>query len=507
MVKQSGIQWEEDDSDFGRIEEKEDQSDFSQMLEEKGDEADFVFRGQKITGIVSLIPTDSHDILIDLGGKNSGVMDRNEILDSDGQLKIKVGDSIEAYVVSKKGGEVVLSYSMAQAVRSAEDLKNAYSQNSPVKGKVLKVNKGGYEVQVLGKHCFCPVSQMDTRFVETPEEFINKDLEFLITEYGENGRNIVLSRSKLLKIQAEERLKTLVATLTPETILDGVISEVRDFGAFVDIGGVDGLVHISELSHQRIERASEFVKRGEKVRVKVLKIENDPTGRPKISLSMKAAMRDPWEDMHDHVKGGENYTGRVTRLMAFGAFIELKPGIEGLLHVSEMSWVKRVHHPSDVVKVGDSITVTVRDIDTVSRRISLSMKQIEDDPWFKATEKFPIGKSLVGKIERLKNFGAILILAEGVTGLVPISTIKRKFGEAYKSTCVPGKDLEVRIQDVSQSERKILLTLPGLEEEDADKKDFLDYVRSEQEKAATIHQDNQHQGSFGALLNAKLTNR
>jgi small subunit ribosomal protein S1 len=394
MGKTPGIQWEDDDSDFGRIEDKEDQSDFSQMLEEKGDEADFIFRGQKVTGIVSLIPTDSHDILIDLGGKNSGVMDRNEILDADGLLKLKVGDSIEAYVVSKKGGEVVLSYSMAQSIRSAEDLQNAYSQKSPVKGKVIKVNKGGYEVQVMGKHCFCPVSQMDSRFVETPEQFVGKDLEFIITEYGENGRNIVLSRSRLLKAQAEERLKTLITSLTPDTILDGTVNEVRDFGAFVDIGGVDGLVHISELSHQRIERASDFIKRGEKVRVKVLKIENDSAGKPKISLSMKAAMRDPWEDMHEHVKGGENYTGRVTRLMNFGAFIELKPGIEGLLHVSEMSWTKRVHHPSDVVKVGDSVTVTVKDIDSVAKRISLSMKQIEDDPWFKATEHFPIGKTL-----------------------------------------------------------------------------------------------------------------
>ncbi len=507
MGKQPGIQWEDDDSDFGRIEVKEDQSDFSQLLEEKGDEADFVFRGQKITGIVLLIPVASHDILIDLGGKNSGVMDRNELLDAEGQLKVKVGDSIEAYVVSKKGGEIVLSYSMAQSIRSAEDLQNAYSQKSPVKGKVLKINKGGFEVLVLGKHCFCPVSQMDTRFVETPEQFLNKDLEFMITEYGENGRNIVLSRSKLLKIQAELRLKDLVASLTPETILDGTVTEVRDFGAFVDIGGVDGLVHISELSYQRIERASDFVKRGEKVRVKVLKIANDAAGKPKISLSMKAAMRDPWEDMHDHIKGGENYTGRVTRLMNFGAFIELKPGIEGLLHVSEMSWVKRVHHPSDVVKVGDSVTVTVKDIDTVTKRISLTMKQIEDDPWFKATEHFPIGKTLMGKIERLKNFGAILVLADGVTGLIPLSTIKRKFGEAYKSSCVPGKDLEVRIQDVSPSERKILLTLPGLGEEDADKKDFLEYVRSEQEKAAVVPQDAARQGSFGALLNAKLTNR
>lgn len=507
MGKFPDIKWEEDDDDFGLTEKKDAAGDFSQLLSEKGDEDDHIFRGEKVTGTVSLIPMDSRDILIDLGGKNSGVIDRQELSDENGELKVKVGDKVEAFVVSKKGGEIVLSHSMAQSVKSAEDLQNAYSEKRPVRGRVIKTNKGGFEVVVLGKTCFCPVSQMETRFVEDQQQYVGKDFEFLIDEFGENGRNIVLSRAKLLKQQAEERLKQLIAGLTPETILDGTVTEIRDFGAFVDIGGVEGLVHISELSHQRIERAGDFVRRGEKVRVKVLKVDKDERGRPKISLSMKAAMRDPWEDIHEHIKGSETYTGRVVRLMPFGAFIELKPGIEGLLHISEMSWTKRVHHPSDVVNVGDVATVTVREIDPVQKRISLTMKQVENDPWFKASEQFPVGKTIVGKVERLKPFGAILQLSEGVSGLVPISTIKKKYGEAYKNTCAPGKDLEVRVQNVSTEERKILLNLPGVEEEDADQCDFQDYLQSEKEKkekAAQAPKDESRTGTFGALLSAKL---
>lgn len=507
MGKLQGIQWEEDDSDFGLTEKVEEQTDFSQMLEEKGDDDEYIARGQKISGVVAVISADSNDILIDLGGKNSGVIEKQEFQDAEGQLTIKVGDTIVAFVVSKKGGEIVLSNSMAQSVKSAEDLQNAYREKRPVRGRVIKVNKGGYEVTVFGKNCFCPVSQIDTRFVENPAEFVNQELEFLIQEFGENGRNIVLTRSKLLKMQAEEKVKILVDNLNPDTVLEGTVTEVREFGAFVDLGGVEGLVHISQLAHQRIERASEFVKRGEKVRVKILKIENDAAGRPKISLSMKAAARDPWEDMSDQIKISENYTGKVVRLMAFGAFIELKPGIEALLHISEMSWVKRVHHPSDVVNVGDTVTVTVRDIDPVAKRISLTMKQVENDPWYKATEQFPIGKKLTVKVERLKPFGAICEMAEGIGGLLPMATIKRKFGEAYKSACVPGKTVDVQIQNVSQTERKILLGLPGLEEEDADQKDFHEYVRAEKEKVATVPVDEARTGSFGALLNAKLKGR
>jgi small subunit ribosomal protein S1 len=504
MGKFPDIKWEEDDDDFGLTETQDKGGDFSQLLSEKGDEDDQIFRGEKVTGTVSLIPTDSRDILIDLGGKNSGVIDRQELSDEHGQLKVKVGDKVEAFVVSKKGGEIVLSHSMAQSVKSAEDLQNAFGEKRPVRGRVVKVNKGGFEVVVLGKTCFCPVSQIETRFVEDQQQYVGKELEFLIEEFGENGRNIVLSRSKLLKLQAEEKLKQLIAGLNSDTVLDGTVTEIRDFGAFVDIGGVEGLVHISELAHQRLERASDFVRRGEKVRVKVLKVERDDKGRPKIGLSMKAAMRDPWEDIHEHIKGSETYTGRVVRLMPFGAFVELKPGIEGLLHVSEMSWTKRVHHPSDVVKVGDMATVTVRDIDPVQKRISLTMKQIENDPWFQAADKFPVGRTITGKVERLKPFGAICELAEGVTGLVPISTIKRKYGEAYKNACVPGKELEVTVQNVSTSERKILLNLPGVEEEDADQKDFHEYLQAEKEKAAAVPKDESRTGSFGALLSAKL---
>jgi small subunit ribosomal protein S1 len=224
---------------------------------------------------------------------------------------------------------------------------------------------------------------------------------------------------------------------------------------------------------------------------------------------MKAAAQDPWETIDTLVKLGESYTGRVTNLMPFGAFVEVRPGIEGLVHVSEMSWTKRIHHPSEVAKIGDVITVSIKTIDRAAKRISLSMKQVEDDPWFDSAARFTAGKEVEGKVERLKNFGAIVELAPGVSGMLPMGAIKRRFGEAYRQAVTPGKSVVVRVQQLDATERKVLLSLPGLDDEDGDA-DYKEYLKSETaaaaEKAAPAQSEGRV-GSFGALLGAKLQKR
>lgn len=506
------IQWEDDDSAFDEGAKKQteaEQEEFESLLDDAQANQPRIRVGEKVKGVISSIHDDGNDVLIDLGaGKTSGIMEKIELQDENGVITAKVGDVIEVFVVSKKGGEVLLSHKMTQSLKTMEDLERAHAAKRPVKGRVTKVTKGGVEVTILGKTAFCPVSQLDTRFVAEPGEFLNQELEFLIEKVEEKGRNIVVSRAALLKLTAEQKMQELLQNLKPDQVFDGVIREVRDFGAFVDIGGVDGLVHVSELSYARVAKASDVVTKGDKVKVKVLKVERDDKGRPKIGLSMKAASQDPWDDISKHVEGGASYTGRVTNLMPFGAFVELKPGIEGLLHVSEMSWQKRVHHPSDVVKIGDVVTVTVKDIDSSSRRISLSMKAIEDDPWHEIAKKLVPGQSATGKIERLKPFGAIVEFAPGLTGLLPISVIKKKFGDSYRQQCTPGKDVETRVVTVDASERKVLLSLPGLDEDENLDTEYREYVKSEQaarvetQKAAAPSGD--RVGSFGALLNAKL---
>jgi small subunit ribosomal protein S1 len=513
------IEWEDDDAGFGKKEDadgKDEQSDeFGSLLASSTKKSVRFLVGEKIKGIIASIPSGDGDVLVDVGtNKSAGVMTRYELCDEQGALQHKVGDEIEAFVLSMKGGEIQLSFKNTQALKSIADLEAAFAQRMPVKGRVAKAIKGGFEVTVLGKPAFCPVSQIDSRFVENTAEYVGKDFDFIVEKLERGGRNIVVSRSALLKARAEERTKELLASLRPDTVLDGVVKELRDFGAFVDIGGVDGMVHVSEITHARVAKPGDVLSVGEKVRVKVLKIEPSQAGKPKISLSIKAAMTDPWDEIDQHVEGGASYTGKVVNLMPFGAFVELKPGIEGLIHVSEMSWTKRVHHPSDVVKVGDVVSVLVKEIDRRSRRIALSMKQLEQDPWFGAAERFPVGKTLMAPVEKLKPFGAIVTLGDGITGMLPITIIKKKFGEAFRAQVAPPKEVEVRIQAVDLRERKIQLSLAGIEGDEDGTQDYKEYLKAEaaaREQAAreveSASSSAGKMGALGALLQAKLSEK
>jgi small subunit ribosomal protein S1 len=520
-AKFPNVTWEDEDTDFDaetRQIEKTESEEFEVLLGKKENvpERPSLRVGQKVRGVVSRVNQLNGDIMVDLGGKDSGIIEHRDLVDDSGATKtFKVGDTVEVFIVSRRGGDILLSQKMSTALRSIEDLEAAQSKKIPVRGRVSAVVKGGVEVSVLGKTAFCPISQLDTRFLENAAEFIGQDLEFLIERVEGRGRNIVLTRAPLLRQRAETRAKEIRESLELNQVFDGTVTEIRDFGAFVDIGGVEGLVHISELAYGRVAKAGDVVEKGAKVRVKVLKVENDAQGRPKISLSMKQASQDPWDSIYNHVASGESYTGRVVNLMPFGAFVEVKPGIEGLLHISELSWVKRVHHPSEILKVGDTVTVKIKDIDTVQKRLSLSMKSAEDDPWLKAKAQFPVGQVASGVVERLKPFGALVTLVEGVTGLVPLSTLKKAFGEAYRTACSPGKTLEVKALSVNDEDRKILLSLKDVEEEEDDHKHYLAYLKSEEEQAAKAKEAAQsaaadakaRPGTLGALLSAKLQNK
>jgi small subunit ribosomal protein S1 len=544
------IKWEDEDSGFGddaadqtlartgstgkdmstALGEDDDESEsgdssaFAELLRERGDHVEpaRLMVGQKVGGTLVTIPEAksgaAKDAHVDLGGKETGIIDLAELLDEKGELAYKVGDWVDAFVVSRQDGDIVLSRRQLQSLKNLDDLRLAKDQKLAVRGRVARVIKGGFEVTILGRPAFCPISQIDLRSSDDPATHVGKDYEFLVERVDERGRNIVLSRAQLLRVQGEAKLKELVSSLRPDQVFDGTVTEVRDFGAFVDIGGVEGMVHVSELSYARVARPSDVVSRGDKVKVKVLKVEQ-PQGlteagkpaRPKISLSMKAAAQDPWDAIHEHVKGGAQYTGRVTKLMPFGAFVELKAGIEGLIHVSEMTWMKRVHHPSEVVKVGDTVTVTVKDVDSANRRIGLTMKQVEDDPWFDVAARFPAGKTVTAPVEKLKGFGALVTLAPGLSGLVPVTVLKKKFGDSFKAHSVPGKSLDVVVAAVEKGERKIRLSLAGVDEDDADRRDYLEYVKAEEAARAKAQaeqsasaDDPTRKGSFGALLAAKL---
>ena len=331
--------------------------------------------GDKLTGKIILI--DGPDAFIDCGLRNELPMSVQELKDADGEMKFKVGDEVTAYVQKAPDG---LKLTLAINLREAghEALTAAYAAGTPVKGKVGSTNKGGFSVDLDGTRAFCPFSQIDVRRADDPDVFVGKTYQFKILELSEDGRNIVVSRRALLQADRESQANATRESLTLGDNLEGVITRLVPFGAFVDIGGIEGLVHISQISHQRVGDPSDVLKEGQTVQVKVLEIQNLGLGRSeRISLSIKALATDPWPETASSMVPGQDVSGRVTRLVDFGVFVELAPGVEGLIHISELA-NRRVIHPREVLNEDDEINIRILDVDLDRRRISLSLKQAGD---------------------------------------------------------------------------------------------------------------------------------
>lgn len=498
MAKFNDFQWE-DEEESSQKDKNESTSDFASLL--AGENLEFLQlqQGEQVSGTIVTIPKESNDVLIELSPSQTGVIDKQDILEEDGSLSKAVGDRIVAYVISLTDG-IQLSSTLGKSQQAERDLEMAQSHRLPVKGKVTKDIKGGFEVSIFGKSAFCPVSQMDTKFIENKADYLNKEFEFLITKLENKGRNIVVSREQLLKDQAAERIQAIKASIQQDKdqILEGTITQLRDYGAFVDLGGIDGFLHISEISYARVERPGDILSPGERVRVKVLSVE-EKDQKTRISLSMRAVAQDPWTIVHDEYKELESYKGRVIRISKHGAFVELKPGLDGLIHLSEMSWEKRIYDASEVVSVGDEVTVRIIEIDDEKRRISLSLKDKEQDPWKKVSELQ--GQTINGKVEKLKGFGAIIQIIPGISGLLPLKTLRSVHGETYRKVASPPKMIEVTITEVNLEEKKVLLSLPQAKDED-DGEDYKEYIKQKRETNQDKLQD--AQGSFGKLLAEKL---
>ena len=334
--------------------------------------------GETVSGTVISIGADS--VFVDLGGKSEGVLDLDQVCDREGNVTVSVGDTVEARVVEAGGrsGSVILRRQMGRGPEARSELVQAFEHQIPVEGTVSATNKGGFEVQVAGVRAFCPVSQIDIRFVEDPEVFLGQKLSFRITklEAGRGGRpNIVLSRRALLEEERAEQAEETRARLEVGAVLRGVVTSVKDYGAFVDLGGIEGMLHISELGHSRVEHPSEVLRQGQSLEVQVVKIEQtgDAKRPEKIGLSLKSLERDPWDDVVARLGPGSSVSGAVVRIQPFGAFVELAPGVEGLIHISEMGAGRRLNSPREVVSVGQNVEVTVLSVDQDKRRIGLSM--------------------------------------------------------------------------------------------------------------------------------------
>ena len=364
------------DSPNPETQDDDDTNEFAELLASAdGAEVKEAKPGDEVTGkIVQIGPQDA---FVDCGTRNELPIALSELKDDEGQLKYAVGDEITAHVAKGSDGlKLTLALDLKDAGREA--LAEAYAAGTPVEGTVRETNKGGFAVDLGGQRAFCPYSQIDTHRVDDPSIFVGRKFQFKILELSEDGRNIVLSRRILIRAEQEKKAATTRDTLKVGDVIEGRVTRLVPFGAFIDIGGLEGLVHISQISHRRIGEPAEVLSEGQEVRVKVLEIQNLGMGRSeRISLSIKALAQDPWPESAASFAAGVDVQGRVTRLVDFGIFVELAPGIEGLVHISELA-NRRIIHPREVINEDETITVRILDVDTERRRISLSRRQAGD---------------------------------------------------------------------------------------------------------------------------------
>ena len=469
--------------DFNDIDKgSEEEEDFATLFESYGDVMPESFRvGDKVSGKIISIGSDT--VFVDIGGKIDGVVDQAELLDEQENMPYRQGDSIELYVVSINESETRLSRALS-GIGGLDMLKDAYANEVPIEGKVTQTCKGGFNVDILRRRAFCPISQMDLKHIETADDYVGQTCRFLITQLEENGKNIVVSRRKLLQQEQAKAAEQFYEKLNIGTILDGRVTRIVPYGAFVELAaGVEGMVHISELSWSRIENPGEVVSSGDTITVKIVGIkQGDGPSRKKIALSVKQVESDPWDTAGDRFKVGHKITGKVTNCLNFGAFVEIAPGIEGLVHISEMSYVKRVLNPEDIVKPGQTVSVTIKECDPNKRRLSLSLRDAEGDPWLNVPEKYQAGQAVEGTIEKKENFGYFIVLEPGITGLLPKSNIKKAATPGMIEKLKEGDTIRIIIEKIHANDRKITLCPADLAEEG----DWKTFTKDSQESMSPL---------------------
>ncbi len=454
--------FEDDYSDDDR--EAEDEESFADLFESfDGETSEDLQVGDRVKGEIIAIGMDT--IFVNTGAKIDGAVSKVELLDENGDFPYGIGDLLELYVVAFDENEMRLSKALSGA-GSLNLLQDAYKGRVPVEGKVKEPCKGGFNVTVMGRRAFCPVSQIDTKYVETPEDYVGQTYLFTITRLEDNGRNIVISRRQLLEEEQARAQKQFLETMTVGSVVEGRVANLMPYGAFVELfPGIEGMVHVSELGWSRVETPEEMLKKGDPVLVKIIGMgEGKKEGQLKISLSIKQITGDPWETEAPKLRVGEKVEGRVTRLMGFGAFVEIAPGIEGLVHISEMSYTRRVARPEDVVSPGETISVAIKDVNLENRRISLSIRDAEGDPWSDIDEKFSPGMQVEGTVEKKEKFGYFIAIAPGMTGLMPRSKISQSSQASDIDKLKVGDPITVVIEEIHPDTRKMTLGPVGSED-------------------------------------------
>ena len=409
-----------------------------------------------------IISVDRDFVLVDIGYKSEGQIPIREFKNEDGVIEAEEGNTVEVMVEFWDDEEevVVLSKEKAATIKVWEEIKRCYDAEETIAGTITNRVKGGFSVDI-GVQAFLPGSQADLRPIRNLDEMVGKSFDFKILKYNRKRSNIVLSRRVLLEEEREKKRTETLATIHEGKVIDGVVKNITEYGVFVDLGGVDGLLHITDISWGRVKHPSELFSIGDEITVKILNLDLE---RERVSLGMKQLTPDPWESAAEKYPVGSRVNGRVVSLTDYGAFVELEEGIEGLIHVSEMSWTRKIRHPSKVVSVGETIEAVVLDIKPDARRISLGMKQVKPNPWDVISEKYPVGTTIEGKIKNITDFGIFIGIDEGIDGLVHISDISwtkriKHPSELYKK----GDIVQAIVLDIDKESERFSLGIKQLQ--------------------------------------------
>jgi small subunit ribosomal protein S1 len=409
-----------------------------------------------------IVSVDKEFVMVDIGYKSEGRIPLHEFLTPSGEITAQIGEGVDVLIEKRddEEGDILLSKERAAKILVWDEISRIYREDGVIEGRIVGKVKGGLTVDI-GIPAFLPGSQIDLQPVRDMDNLLEASFPFKILKYNKKRNNVVLSRRVLLEKERESQRNTILNTIEPGQVMEGVVKNITDYGIFIDLGGIDGLLHVTDMSWGRASHPSELCKVGDILRVKVLNFDRE---RQRVSLGLKQLHPDPWTSVAERYPIGRRIQGKIVNLTDYGAFVELENGVEGLIHVSEMSWTQKVKHPSKIVSVGDVVEAVVLSVDADKKRISLGMKQVEPNPWDVIAEKYPVGTVIEGKIKNITDFGLFIGIDEGIDGLVHISDISwikrvKHPSELYKK----GQEVQAKVLHIDKEQERFSLGIKQLE--------------------------------------------